>query len=126
MHSIGCSDNPALAHKLISQGRMLGVQVINGVPEIQGKDATYKARYGKPGVITVGQRLMTDQARCQLITHEFIHFLQHLNGDLKQVKELGWPIKANYLDIFGSIQEAEAYSHQEKAGEILGLLRYLK
>ena len=33
---------------------------------------------------------MSPLVRCMLISHEFIHVLQHLQGDLRDVQPLGW------------------------------------
>ena len=91
-----------------------------------GKDATYRAFPGRLGTIILGDKELSPQSKCELITHEFIHVLQHLNGDLTQVKQLGWPIEENSIKIYGSIQEAEAYGHQKKVGEVLSLFSYLE
>ena len=58
---------------------------------------------------------MSAEVRCQLISHEFIHVLQHLHGDLKGVPPLGWGPSHD--------QETEAYAHQNRAGHVLKLLR---
>ena len=55
---------------------------------------------------------------CLLISNEFIHSLQHLNGDLKGVEPLGWLVSAEAVSRFGSLQEAEAYTHQNKTGRV--------
>ena len=62
---------------------------------------------------------MSIEVPCLLISNEFIHSLQHLNGDLKGVEPLGWLVSAEAVSRFGSLQEAEAYTHQNKAGRVL-------
>ena len=88
-----------------------------------GKDATYRAEHGRLGTITLKQRPMSAEVRCMLISHEFIHVLQHFNGDLKGVEPLGWSASAQEIKRFGDIQEAEAYRYQNFAGHVLQLLQ---
>jgi len=57
---------------------------------------------------------MSIEVPCLLISNEFIHSLQHLNGDLKGVEPLGWLVSAEAVSRFGSLQEAEAYTHSEQ------------
>ena len=85
-------------------------------PELAGKDATYRAEHGRLGTITLKQRPMSAEVRCLLISHEFIHVLQHLTAELKGVPPLGWDVTHQGVQRFGSIQEAEAYRHQNHAG----------
>ena len=99
--------------------RRLGVAVKAGKPELPGKDATYRAEPGRLGTITLKQRPMSDEVRCLLISHEFIHVLQHLQGDLQGVPPLGWTTE--HPDPIP--QEAEAYGHQQRAGYVLSLLQ---
>jgi len=99
----------------LREGQRLGVQVIAAPPELPGKDATYRAEHGRLGTIRLKQRPMSAEVRCQLISHEFIHVLPHLHGDLKGVPPLGWGPSRD--------QEAEAYAHQNQAGHVLQLLR---
>lgn len=114
-----CQQDPALADALLDEGRRLGITVQRGEPELPGKDASYRAEPGRLGTITLKQRPMSPVVRCLLISHEFIHVLQHLHGDLRGVPALGWsnahpdPIP----------QEAEAYGHQQRAGYVLRLLQ---
>lgn len=114
-----CQQDPALADALLDEGRRLGITVQRGEPELPGKDASYRAEPGRLGTITLKQRPMSPVVRCLLISHEFIHVLQHLHGDLRGVPTLGWsnahpdPIP----------QEAEAYGHQQRAGYVLRLLQ---
>ena len=110
-----CSADPSIADELVREGRRLGVRVIAGVPEVSGKDATYRAEHGRLGTIRLKQRPMSAEVRCLLISHEFIHVLQHLHGQLKGVPPLGWGPSRD--------QEAEAYAHQNQAGHVLQLLR---
>ena len=115
--------NPELDQALLLEGQRLGVRVVAGEPELAGKDATYRAEHGRLGTITLKQRPMSAQVRCMLISHEFIHVLQHLSADLKGVPPLGWDVSPQGIQRFGSIQEAEAYGHQNHAGHVLQLLR---
>ena len=57
---------------------------------------------------------MNAEMHCLLISHELIHVLQHLHGDLKGVPPLGWRPSWE--------QEAEDYAHQNQAGHVLQLL----
>ena len=114
-----CQDDPALADLLLNEGRRLGIKVQVGQPELPGKDATYRAEPGRLGTITIKQRPMSPMVRCVLISHEFIHVLQHLEGDLRRVTPLGWT--TDHPDPIP--QEAEAYGHQQRAGYVLSLLR---
>ena len=114
-----CQDDPALADLLLTEGRRLGITVRAGQPELPGKDATYRAENGRLGLITIKQRPMSPLVRCMLISHEFIHVLQHLKGDLRGVPPLGWA--TDHPDQIQ--QEAEAYGHQHRVGYVLSLLR---
>lgn len=110
-----CSADPSIAAELLREGQRLGVRVIAGLPELPDKDATYRAEHGRLGTIRLKHRPMSAEVRCKLISHEFIHVLQHLHGDLKGVPPLGWGPSHD--------QEAEAYAHQNQAGHVLNLLR---
>ena len=57
---------------------------------------------------------MSLEVLCLLISNELIHLLQHLQGDLKGVEQLGWLVSAEAVSGFGLLQEAEAYTHQNK------------
>ena len=114
-----CQQNPALADLLLAEGRRLGITLKVGQPELSGKDGTYRAESGRLGSITIKQRPMSPAVRCELISHEFIHVLQHLQGDLRGVPLLGWTTE-NPDPI---PQEAEAYGHQQRAGYVLRLLQ---
>lgn len=114
-----CQQDPVLGDALLKEGRRLGITVRRGEPDLPGKDASYRAEPGRLGTIMLKQRPMSPVVRCLLISHEFIHVLQHLQGDLRGVPTLGWsnahpdPIP----------QEAEAYGHQQRAGYVLTLLQ---
>ena len=115
-----CVEDPVeLAEELIEAGQRIGVKVLSGEPETADKDATYRALPGRLGTITLRPRPMSKEVRCLLISHEFIHVLQHLHGDLKGVEPLGWSVSAESVSRFGSLQEAEAYTHQNKVGRVL-------
>ena len=114
-----CRDDPALADLLLAEGRRLGIVAKTGLPELPGKDASYRAEPGRLGTITIKQRPMSPLVRCMLISHEFIHVLQHLHGELRGVPPLGWTNE--HPDPIP--QEAEAYGHQERAGYVLRLLQ---
>ena len=118
-----CKGNPGLAELLLQEGQRLGIAVVSGPPELPGKDASYRAEQGRLGTITLKPRPMSAEVRCLLISHEFIHVLQHLYGQLKGVPPLGWGATTEQISRFGSDQEAEAYAHQNNAGHVLRLLR---
>ena len=118
-----CKQNPSIYNSLLSEGHRLGVKLVIGEPQIPGMDATYAAQPGRLGDITMRQRPMSEEVRCMLITHEFIHVLQHLHGDLKGVPPLGWPVTRRGVVRFGSFQEAEAYHYQNYSGYVLKLLK---
>ncbi len=122
VNNLKCTDQPLIANEMIAIGKILGVKFMRGRPLMEGKDATYKALHGRLGLITLSDRAMSEVVRCKLITHEFIHVLQHLNGDLKGVKPLGWVVPQGSLKRFGSAQEAEAYVYQNNAEIVLKLL----
>ena len=114
-----CQDNPALADLLLAEGRRLGIVAKTGLPELPGKDASYRAEPGRLGTIMIKQRPMSPLVRCMLISHEFIHVLQHLHGELRGVPPLGWT--NDHPDPIP--QEAEAYGYQQRAGYVLRLLQ---
>ena len=114
-----CQDDPALADLLIAEGSRLGIVVKVGQPELLGKDASYRAEPGRLGMMTIKQRPISPLVRCQLVSHEFIHVLQHLHGELRGVPPLGWTNE--HPDPIP--QEAEAYGHQHRGGYVLSLLQ---
>ena len=118
-----CQQDPTLGEVLLKEGSRLGVRVISGQPELTKKDATYRAEHGQLGIITLKQRSMSPAVRCMLISHEFIHVLQHLKGNLKGVDSLRWQTTPEGIQRFGSIQEAEAYRYQNRAGHVIHLLQ---
>ncbi len=120
---ITCDQDPSLDQDLLLEGQRLGIKVISGTPQLQGKDATYRAEHGRLGIITLKPRPMSAEVRCKLISHEFIHVLQHIYGDLKGLPPLGWPASTQLIDRTGARQEAEAYQHQNSAGYVLRMLK---
>ena len=118
-----CSADPQLSDALLIQGQRLGIRIVAGPPELAGKDASYRAEHGRLGTIVLKPRPMRAVVRCKLITHEFIHVLQHLNGQLKGVEPLGWGVSSEELRRHNVLQEAEAYQHQDNAGYVLTLLK---
>lgn len=114
-----CQQDSKLADALLLEGHRLGINVVSGKPELPGKDASYRALPGRLGTITIKDRPMSPEVRCMLISHEFIHVLQHLHGNLQGVPPLGWTKR--HQD--PSPQEAEAYGYQRHAGYVLRLLR---
>lgn len=121
-----CNIAPQLAERLLQEASRLGIQVIQDVPELPGKDASYRAIHGRPGVILISPRPMGASTRCQLITHEMIHVLQHFNRSLKGVDPIGLGTTAAEASRHSQPQEAEAYSNQNKPLKILELLQRLK
>ena len=117
-----CTKNPEKVKYLVSLGERIGVNIKKGTPKLNGMDATYEAFDGRLGEIVVTRRKLHPVAYCQLITHEFMHVLQHLNGGLKIVKPLD--LKLTYSQIYTqtSLQEAEAYAYQNLVGKIYYLL----
>ena len=61
---------------------------------------------------------MSREVLCLLMSNEFIHLLQHLHGDLKGVEPLGWLVSAEAVSRFGSLQQAQAYTLQNKTGRV--------
>lgn len=124
--STDCNNAPQLAERLLQEASRLGIQVIQGVPELPGKDASYRAMHGRPGIILISPRPMGASTRCQLITHEMIHVLQHFNRSLKGVDPIGLGTTTAEASRHSQPQEAEAYSNQNKPLKILELLQRLK
>jgi len=122
---ITCDHDPALDQALLLEGHRLGIQVMSGMPALEGKDASYRAEPGRLGIITLKPRQMSAEVRCKLLTHEFIHVLQHIHGDLQGVPPLGWSVSDELIERTGARQEAEAYQYQNNAGYVLKLLRAL-
>mgnify|MGYP001221891271 CR=1 FL=1 len=118
-----CTESPFLVESLIILGSKLGVKIMQGTPEIKGMDATYTAFQGRLGYITLTNRKLSPIVYCQLITHEFIHVLQHINGRLKEVLPLDWDLTYNQIYSQKSLQEAEAYAYQNFIGKIYFLLK---
>ncbi len=119
---VTCDDHPGLATDILSLGKKLGVEVASGQPLLPGKDATYEAFRGRIGKIIFKERPMTPEVFCQLITHEFIHVLQHLNGDLKAVIPIGLQSSKSTFKQYTSLQEQEAYLNQNRPKAVLVLL----
>jgi hypothetical protein len=69
---------------------------------------------------------MSPSTRCQLITHEMIHVLQHFKQSLKGVNPIGLGSTTAESIRHSQPQEAEAYSNQNKPLKILELLQRLK
>ncbi len=119
---VSCDQYPDLANDILLLGDKLGVNVVEGKPLLPGKDATYEAFRGRIGKITVKKRPMKPEVFCKLITHEFIHVLQHLNGDLKAVIPLGLKSSKRTSFEYSSLQEQEAYLNQNRPKAVLTLL----
>ena len=124
--SSDCNNAPQLADRLLQEAARLGIQVMQGNPELPGKDASYRAMHGRPGIILISPRPMGASTRCQLITHEMIHVLQHFKRSLKGVDPIGLGTTAIEALRHSQPQEAEAYSNQNKPLKILELLQKLK
>lgn len=124
--STDCNNAPQLADRLLGEATRLGIQVFQGPAELAGKDASYRALHGRPGTITLSPRPMGPATRCQLITHEMIHVLQHFGRGLKGVDPIGLGSNPQESLRHPEPQEAEAYSHQNKPLLILQLLQRLK
>ena len=118
-----CSSNPRLVESIVLLGNELGVSLLKGTPKLPGKDATYEAFHGRLGAITITNKSLTSVTYCQLITHEYIHVLQHLKGGLKLLLPMGWPLTYNQIYSQESLQEAEAYAYQDNIGKVYYLLR---
>ena len=121
-----CNNAPQLADRLLQEAARLGIQVIQGNPELPGKDASYRAIHSRPGIILISPRPMGASTRCQLITHEMIHVLQHFHRSLKAVDPIGLGTTTTEASRHSQPQEAEAYSNQYKPLKILELLQRLK
>jgi len=121
-----CNNAPQLADRLLGEATRLGIQVFQGPAELAGKDASYRALHGRPGTITLSPRPMGPTTRCQLITHEMIHVLQHFGRGLKGVDPIGLGSNPQESLRHPEPQEAEAYSHQNKPLLILQLLQRLR
>jgi hypothetical protein len=124
--STDCNNAPQLADRLLGEATRLGIQVFQGPAELAGKDASYRALHGRPGTITLSPRPMGPATRCQLITHEMIHVLQHFGRGLKGVDPIGLGSNPQESLRHREPQEAEAYSHQNKPLLILQLLQRLR
>ncbi len=118
-----CTGNPVIVNDLLKVGKILGVNVVKGIPRLPGKDATYEAYPGQLGVITITQRFLDPIVYCMLLTHEFIHVLQHLNGNLNAVIPIGWDLTFDQVYQYKSLQEAEAYAYQNFPRKVLFYLR---
>ena len=122
-----CIDNPSIVNTIIRLGERLGVTVRKGQPKLLNKDATYEAFHGELGSIIISNRPMTKEVYCMLITHEFIHVLQHLHGNLEKVIPLGWELDYKQIYSYSTLQEAEAYAYQNSPIKIIYLLeRYIQ
>ena len=121
-----CINNPGLVHDLIRVGETLGVSITKGVPRLPNKDATYEAYPGEIGDIIITKRPLKSIFYCMLVTHEFIHVLQHLNGNLTAVTPLGWKLTYQQIYSYQNLLEAEAYAYQNYPKKvILNLNRYV-
>ena len=113
-----CSDNPHLIDSVVSLGNKIGITFVLGTPALIDMDGTYQAFPGKLGIITITKKKLSSVVYCQLITHEYIHALQHLNGGLETLSPLGWPLTYNQIYSQKSLQEAEAYAYQDSIGKV--------
>ena len=118
-----CIDNPSIVNTILSLGERLGVNIQEGQPKLLNKDATYEAFPGQIGTIIVSNRTMTKATYCMLITHEFVHVLQHLKGNLRKVIPLGWTLSYTQIYSHSSLLEAEAYAYQNSPMKIIFFLK---
>tara|TARA_Y100001968_G_C19224090_1_gene651208 strand:- start:406 stop:891 length:486 start_codon:yes stop_codon:yes gene_type:complete len=118
-----CDSNPELAQDIILLGEKLGVTVKRGTPKLLSKDGTYEAFQGRLGSIVLTKRKLSPVIFCRLVTHEFIHVLQHLNGNLEGVVPLGWPLYYEQIYKHENLQEAEAYAYQDSPRKVISYLK---
>ena len=118
-----CIDNPSIVNSIFALGERLGVTIVKGQPKLPNKDATYEALPGQIGTIIVSNRAMTKETYCMLITHEFIHVLQHLKGNLRKVIPLGWTLSYRQIYSHSNLLEAEAYAYQNSPMKIIFFLK---
>ena len=87
----------------------------------------YVAKPGEPGHIELHTRSTTaPRKRCQLLTHEMVHVLQHWHADWKAVLPLGWPTNGTAAQQRRlSPHEAEAFTAQDQPRKVLQALKQL-
>ena len=87
----------------------------------------YVAKPGKPGHIELHiHSSIPPKQRCQLLTHEMVHVLQHWHADWKAVLPLGWPTNGPATQQRRlSPHEAEAFTAQDRPRKVLRALKQL-
>ena len=87
----------------------------------------YVAKPGEPGHIELHTHSSTPpKQRCQLLTHEMVHVLQHWHADWKAVLPLGWPTNGPATQERRlSPHEAEAFTAQDQPKKVLRALKQL-
>ena len=87
----------------------------------------YVAKPGQAGHIELHLHSTTSaRQRCQLLTHEMVHVLQHWHAGWNAVLPLGWPTngpEAQQRRL--SLHEAEAFTAQNQPRKVLGALKRL-
>ena len=115
--------------RLNQQAERLGVEV--RTLELKPSETVvgyYVAKPGEPGHIELHTHSTTaPRKRCQLLTHEMVHVLQHWHADWKAVLPLGWPTNGPATQQRKlSRHEAEAFTAQDQPQKVLWALKQLR